>query len=76
MGDAAPAGGGDRGADPEDVDARWSSRAWSLGAVGGLVAIGNPVDRLDNAWHSFKGGYDDNTGSGQPADRRARLQPL
>ena len=35
-----------------------------LGAVGGLVAIGNPVDRLDNAWHSFKGGYDDNTGSG------------
>jgi hypothetical protein len=35
-----------------------------LGAVGGLVAIGNPVDRLDNAWHSFKGGYDDNTGNG------------
>jgi tetratricopeptide (TPR) repeat protein len=35
-----------------------------LGAAGGLVAIGNPVDRLDNAWHSFKGGYDDNTGSG------------
>jgi tetratricopeptide (TPR) repeat protein len=34
-----------------------------LGAAGGLVAIGNPVDRLDNAWHSFKGGYDDNTGS-------------
>jgi hypothetical protein len=35
-----------------------------LGAAGGLVAIGNPVDRVDNAWHSFKGGYDDNTGSG------------
>jgi tetratricopeptide (TPR) repeat protein len=35
-----------------------------LGAAGGLVAVGNPVDRLDNAWHSFKGGYDDNTGSG------------
>ena len=35
-----------------------------LGAVGGLVAIGNPADRLDSAWHSFKGGYDDNTGSG------------
>jgi tetratricopeptide (TPR) repeat protein len=31
-----------------------------LGAAGGLVAIGNPVDRIDNAWHSFKGGYDDN----------------
>jgi O-antigen ligase len=35
-----------------------------LGAVGGLVAVGNPVDRLDSAWHSFKGGYDDNTGGG------------
>jgi hypothetical protein len=35
-----------------------------LGAAGGLVAIGNPVHRVDNAWHSFKGGYDDNTGSG------------
>jgi hypothetical protein len=35
-----------------------------VGAAGGLVALGNPVDRLDNAWHSFKGGYDDNTGSG------------
>jgi O-antigen ligase len=34
-----------------------------LGAAGGLVAIGNPVDRIDNGWHSFKGGYDDNTGS-------------
>jgi hypothetical protein len=35
-----------------------------IGAAGGLVTVGNPVDRLDNAWHSFKGGYDDNTGSG------------
>jgi hypothetical protein len=32
-------------------------------AVAGLVAIGNPVDRVDSAWASFKGGYDDNTGS-------------
>jgi hypothetical protein len=35
-----------------------------LGAVAGLVAVGDPVDRVDSAWHSFKGGYDDNTGSG------------
>ncbi len=35
-----------------------------LGAAGGLVAIGEPVDRLDNAWHSFKGGYDDNAVGG------------
>jgi tetratricopeptide (TPR) repeat protein len=35
-----------------------------LGAAGGLAAVGNPVHRLDNGWHSFKGGYDDNTGSG------------
>ncbi|HEY6758624.1 MAG TPA: O-antigen ligase family protein [Baekduia sp.] len=34
-----------------------------VGVAGGLVAVGNPVHRLDNAWHSFKGGYDDNTGS-------------
>jgi hypothetical protein len=34
-----------------------------LGAAGGLVAVGNPVDRIDSAWHSFKGGYDDNTDS-------------
>ncbi|HWH92303.1 MAG TPA: O-antigen ligase family protein, partial [Baekduia sp.] len=47
-------------------------RAWTvlvvagavLGVAGGLVAIGDPVDRIDNAWHSFKGGYDDNVGSG------------
>ncbi len=34
-----------------------------LGAVGGLVAVGNPVDRVNSTWDSFKGGYDDNTGS-------------
>ncbi|WCB92142.1 hypothetical protein DSM104299_00827 [Baekduia alba] len=34
-----------------------------IGVVGGLVAVGNPVHRVDRAWHSFKGGYDDNTGS-------------
>lgn len=27
--------------------------------VGGLVVAGNPVDRLDSAWTSFKGGYGD-----------------
>jgi O-antigen ligase len=25
--------------------------------AGGLVAAGNPVTRLEHAWHSFKGGY-------------------
>ncbi|HET6507263.1 MAG TPA: O-antigen ligase family protein [Baekduia sp.] len=35
----------------------------ALGAVGGLVAVGNPVHRVDHAWDSFKGGYEDNTGS-------------
>jgi tetratricopeptide (TPR) repeat protein len=35
-----------------------------LGAAGGLVAVGNPVHRLDHAWHSFKGGYDDNASGG------------
>ena len=47
-------------------------RAWTgivvagavVGAVGGLVAIGNPVHRVDHAWHSFKAGYDDTTGAG------------
>jgi O-antigen ligase/polysaccharide polymerase Wzy-like membrane protein len=47
-------------------------RAWTgivvacavVGAVGGLIAIGNPVHRVDNAWHSFKAGYDDTTGTG------------
>jgi len=27
------------------------------GALAGLAVAGNPVDRLDDAWHSFKGGY-------------------
>jgi tetratricopeptide (TPR) repeat protein len=36
--------------------------ALALGALvivlaGGLVAAGNPVTRLEHAWHSFKGGY-------------------
>ena len=31
--------------------------------IGGLVVVGNPVHRVDHAWHSFKGGYEDNTGS-------------
>jgi O-antigen ligase len=34
-----------------------------VGAIGGLVVVGNPVHRVDHAWDSFKGGYDDNTGS-------------
>jgi tetratricopeptide (TPR) repeat protein len=34
-----------------------------VGAVGGLVALGNPVHRVDHAWDSFKGGYEDNSGS-------------
>jgi O-Antigen ligase len=34
-----------------------------LGAVGGLVAVGDPIDRVNTTWDSFKGGYDDNTGS-------------
>lgn len=57
---------------PAPATAERVRKAWTafvvagaiLGAVGGLVAVGNPVDRLDNAWHSFKGGYDDNTGGG------------
>jgi tetratricopeptide (TPR) repeat protein len=57
---------------PSAATARRMRRGWTaivvagavLGAIGGLVAIGDPVDRVDNAWHSFKGGYDDNTGSG------------
>jgi tetratricopeptide (TPR) repeat protein len=37
----------------------------SLVAVvaGGLVAAGNPVTRVRNAWHSFKGGYGSHSGS-------------
>lgn len=34
-----------------------------LGAIAGLAVVGNPVHRIDHAWHSFKGGYEDNTGS-------------
>ncbi len=57
---------------PAPATAARVRKAWTIvvvagaiiGAAGGLVAIGNPVDRLDSAWHSFKGGYDDNTGSG------------
>jgi O-antigen ligase len=57
---------------PAPATAARVRRAWTalvvagavLGAVGGLVAIGNPVHRLDNAWHSFKGGYDNNNSSG------------
>jgi O-Antigen ligase len=57
---------------PAEATAARIRRGWTvvvvagavLGAAGGLVAVGDPVDRIDNAWHSFKGGYDDNTGSG------------
>ncbi|WP_445152470.1 O-antigen ligase family protein [Baekduia sp. Peel2402] len=46
-------------------------RGWTLlvvvgavaGLAGALVVAGNPIDRVDHAWDSFKGGYDDNTGS-------------
>ncbi len=31
-----------------------------LGLVGGTVALGDPVDRVNRAWSSFKGGYQDN----------------
>jgi hypothetical protein len=34
-----------------------------VGVIGGLAVVGNPVHRIDHAWHSFKGGYADNTGS-------------
>ena len=30
--------------------------------VGGLVASGNPVHRVEHAWHSFKGGYGEGGG--------------
>ncbi len=30
--------------------------------VGGLVAAGNPVKRVEHAWHSFKGGYGEGGG--------------
>ncbi|MGD0453356.1 MAG: O-antigen ligase family protein [Solirubrobacteraceae bacterium] len=32
--------------------------------AGGLVAAGNPVTRLESAWHSFKGGYGSSSSSG------------
>lgn len=34
-----------------------------LGAIGGLVAVGNPVHRIEHTWDSFKGGYEDNATS-------------
>ncbi len=44
---------------------RAGTRAVALVALvavlaGGLAAAGNPVSRLENAWHSFKGGYASN----------------
>lgn len=47
-------------------------RGWTIavvaagvaGAVVGLAVAGNPVDRLDDAWTSFKGGYESNEQSG------------
>jgi hypothetical protein len=32
--------------------------------AGGLVAAGNPVTRLEKGWHSFKGGYAEDSTSG------------
>lgn len=32
----------------------------ALGLVGALAVAGNPVDRVDRAWESFKGGYGEN----------------
>ncbi len=32
----------------------------AAGAVGGLVVVGNPADRVSSAWDSFKGGYAEN----------------
>ena len=62
----------ERLAPPSPATARHVRRAWTgivvaaavVGAVGGLVALGDPVDRAHDAWHSFKGGYDDNVSSG------------
>lgn len=36
----------------------------SLGVVVALVVAGNPVDRLDRGWESFKGGYAQDSGAG------------
>ncbi len=33
-----------------------------LAAIGGLAVAGNPLTRVESAWHSFKGGYGSNTG--------------
>ncbi len=48
---------------------RAGTRAVALVALvavlaGGLAVAGNPVTRLENAWHSFKGGYSSNSSSG------------
>jgi hypothetical protein len=32
----------------------------AAGLLAGIVAVGNPVDRVDHAWTSFKGGYAEN----------------
>ncbi len=37
--------------------------ALTAAVAGGLVAAGNPVSRLESAWHSFKGGYGTHSGS-------------
>jgi tetratricopeptide (TPR) repeat protein len=34
-----------------------------IAVAGALAVAGNPITRLDNAWHSFKGGYTVHTGS-------------
>ncbi|QEC47319.1 hypothetical protein FSW04_06785 [Baekduia soli] len=52
--------------------ARTVRRAWAVavvtglivGGAAGLVVVGGPVHPLKDAWHSFKGGYEDNKASG------------
>ena len=34
------------------------------GVVGGLAVAGNPITRVESAWHSFKGGYGQDSSSG------------
>ena len=34
----------------------------AIAVAGGLVAAGNPVHRVERAWHSFKGGYSEAKG--------------
>lgn len=41
-----------------------AAAVFAVGLVGGLVAVGDPVDRLDRAWTSFQGGYAEDSGSG------------